>query len=261
MNRWRRSTAAVLTGVAGLTLLAAGTAQAHVRVSAPKAVVGQPATFDFQVPSEEQVATTVRLSVTIPADVKVTQIPAKAAWISVMAKDTAGDTVVTWTAQQSGIAPAASVAFLVRAAALPNRPTVAFDVVQTYSNGDIVYWNQKQVGATEPPYPAPTLKLAGSASGAAPDGVAVTPAPQGTTPSDSAAPQGAAATPSAAPQVTAAATAGNSGVPGWLLGLAIGGGGVIGAAVAIAAVFRLFCSICGSLQSALRSTRRSRCRS
>jgi uncharacterized protein YcnI len=244
MNQWRGRAAAVLTGAAGLTLLVAGTAQAHVRVSAQKAVVGQPATLDFRVPSEEQVATTVRLSMTIPADVKVTQIPAKTAWISIMAKDTAGDTVVTWTAQQSGIAPAAAVDFLVRAAALPNHPTVSFDVVQTYSNGDMVYWNQKQVGATLPPYPAPVLKLAGAAPGAAPDSAGLTPAPNGAaaTASAPAAPNGAAATASApaAPRVTAAApTARNTGIPGWALGLAIGGSAVIGAAIATAAVILL----------------------
>jgi periplasmic copper chaperone A len=215
VNRWQGKVAAVLTGAAGIMVLAAGTAQAHVRVSAPQAVVGRPATFDFRVPSEEQVAATIRLSVTVPADVTITDVPPPAGWIAVMARDGAGDTVVTWTAQGAGLQPAQSIDFLASASALPDRPTVSFDAVQTYSNGDMVYWNQQQVGATEPPFPAPVLTLAGATPGVAPDSVALTPTPRGAP----------APKPSTPVHVTAApATPSSIVVPQWTIVLGIGGG-------------------------------------
>jgi uncharacterized protein YcnI len=227
MNRWRGKAVAVLIGAAGLTWLTTGAAQAHVRVSAPQAVVGKPTAVDFRVPSEEQVATTIRLSITVPADVTVKQVPAVTGWMNVMAKDTAGDTVITWTAQGGGLAPAQAADFLVDVGALPNHPTLSSDVVQTYSNGDVVYWNQPQTGPIEPPFPAPTLKLAGGTSGAVPDLPSLTPATS-TTPS----------TPAKTPEVTTAAATAPAGTPGWAVGLAIAGGCVLGAAATATAVNR-----------------------
>lgn len=215
MNEWRGKAAAAVAGAVGIMVLATGTAQAHVQVTAPQAVVGQAAMLDFRVPSEEQVATTIRVRVTVPADVTIIDIPPVAGWIGVMAKDRAGDTVLTWTAQGAGVAPTQATDFLATASALPNRPTVSFATVQTYSNGDMVYWSQAQVGATVPPYPAPVLTLAGATAGATPDIAGITPA----APVVSAAPvpQAPSAAMSAPPAV----------VPGWVIALGVGGGVVI----------------------------------
>jgi uncharacterized protein YcnI len=134
------------------------------------------------VPSEEQLATTVRLSVTVPKDVTIDQITSTAGFMAVKATDSAGDTVITWTATGTGIAPAQATDLVATAGALPDRPTVSFDAVQTYSNGDMVYWNQQQTGQTEPPFPEPTLKLAGSTAGAQPDRASLGPAAESQTP-------------------------------------------------------------------------------
>lgn len=232
MDRWSGKAVAVLAGAAGLTAVTVGTAQAHVRVAAPRAVVGQPATLDFRVPSEEQVAPTVRVSITVPADVTIGQVPQPAGWIGLSARDSDGDTVLTWTSQGTGLAAAQAADFIVGTAGLPDRTTISFDVVQTYSNGDTVFWNQRQAGSAEPPFPAPTLQLAGATSAAAADEPGLTPAPAAPV-RDGTAP----AAPAPAPQVTATPQIRRSGIPGWVLGLATGGSLVIGLVIGAATLW------------------------
>jgi uncharacterized protein YcnI len=141
-------------GVVALMLLAAGTASAHVRVSAPQAVTGQPATLDFRVPSEKEVATTIRVSVSVPTAVSVTAVDPKPGWA---VQQGAGQ--IVWTADaQNAIQPDQATDFTVQVAALPDQPSVAFDASQTYSDGSTVDWNQPN--ATDQ-FPAPTLKLSG----------------------------------------------------------------------------------------------------
>jgi hypothetical protein len=108
----------------------------------------------------------------------------------------------------------------------PGRQKRQLDAVQTYSNGDTVYWTQPQTGGTLPPYPAPALKLAGATLAAAPDSAALTPVPNGAV----------AAKPATPVQVKAASAAVPAVVPGWAIGLAIGGGLAIAAAAATVAV-------------------------
>jgi uncharacterized protein YcnI len=228
MNRLCVRAAAVLAGAAGALVLAAGVAQAHVRVSAPQAVVSQPATFDFRVPSEEQVARTIRVSVTVPSDVPISSVSPMADWISVTAKDRTGDTVITWTSQGGGLLAGDSTDFHASVSALPDRTSLSFDVVQTYSNGDMVYWNQAQVGATQPPYPAPILALGEATPGAKPGSPGTVPVPAGgPTP------------PAISVHATGSSVAAPAGVPGLAIGLAVGGGiAIVSAAVAITVVLR-----------------------
>lgn len=235
MNRWRVRATVVLVGAAGALVAAAGVAQAHVRVSAPQAVVGQPAAFDFRAPSEEQVASTIRLSVTVPADVSISGVPPMAGWISVTAKDRTGDTVITWTSQGGGVAAGNSADFLASASALPNRTSLSFDVVQTYSNGDLVYWNQASAGGTVPPYPAPVLTLGQATPGATADSPGTVPVPAGPP-----TPAPATSAPAMAVGVSAAPVAAStSGAGEFAVGLGVGGGiAVLVAAIAVAVLPR-----------------------
>ncbi|QUQ64362.1 YcnI family copper-binding membrane protein [Kutzneria sp. CA-103260] len=148
-------------GVVTLMLLAAGTAAAHVRVSAPQAVAGQPATLDFRVPSEKEVATTVRVSVRIPSGVTVSSVDPKPGWT---VRQGAGE--IVWTADaRDAIGPDQAADFTVRAAMLPDQPSIAFAAHQTYSDGTVVDWDQPN---SSDEFPAPTLKLSGYTTPAPP---------------------------------------------------------------------------------------------
>ncbi|WAL67800.1 DUF1775 domain-containing protein [Amycolatopsis cynarae] len=166
MNRFPRIAAPVAGAAAALVLLA-GSAQAHVRVRAPQAVVGMPATLQFRVPSEEQVAGTIRLSLTVPADLTVTGIDPVGGWT---ATPGAGSHEITWTAQPGHpLRPDQVADFTVHAGPLPDHPSLGFVLVQTYSNGDTVAWNQIQAGPGAPEFPSPVLTVAGASAGAQPD--------------------------------------------------------------------------------------------
>ncbi|TVT60233.1 DUF1775 domain-containing protein [Amycolatopsis rhizosphaerae] len=178
MNRFPR-TAAPVAGAAAALVLLAGPAQAHVRVQAPQAVVGMPATLRFRVPSEEQVAGTIRLSLTVPADLTVTGIDPVDGWT---ATPGAGSHEITWTAQPGHqLRPDQAADFTVHAGPLPEHPSLGFVMVQIYSNGDMVAWDQIQAGPGAPEFPSPVLTVAGASAGAQPDlapgSVAATQAP------------------------------------------------------------------------------------
>ncbi|MEU3186459.1 DUF1775 domain-containing protein [Streptomyces sp. NPDC006923] len=162
-RRTRRHLATFFTATAnaaGAVLLLAGPASAHVRVIA-EARPGQPATLQFRVPSELADATTVRVAVAIPSDLSVTAVPLLDGWTE---KTIAGSakqvTQLIWTAKPGHeIKPDNHLSFTVRVGPLPNQRSVSFDTEQTYSNGTIATWDQRQTGSEEPPYPAPVLVI------------------------------------------------------------------------------------------------------
>jgi uncharacterized protein YcnI len=131
--------------------------------------------FNFQVPNERDNASTVALEVTFPADHPIASVSVqqKAGWSFAIEKQTLPEPIkgpfggevteavskITWTG--GAIQPGTFDLFTVRAGSLPrNVNQLEFQAAQTYSNGEVVNWNEPTVkGGDEPEHPAPVLKL------------------------------------------------------------------------------------------------------
>ncbi|MFB7710089.1 YcnI family protein [Streptomyces sp. NPDC056105] len=158
--------AAVLGTAAGALFLLAGPASAHVRVFSDGAVEGSPATLRFRVPSEKADAATVRVGVTFPKGVTPTDVPPASGWTrKEMPSPEGGATRIMWTATAGHeLKPDEHRYFDVRVGPLPKEASAAFDVTQTYSDGSVVNWNERQTGTEEPDFPAPVLVLDAAAA-------------------------------------------------------------------------------------------------
>ena len=169
---------------AGLLLLGAGIAAAHVTVSPGTVTAGSYTTLTFRVPTESDTASTTAVEI---------QLPAATPFASVSAEHTAGWTVdvaetdlaapvtqgaitltkavssVTFTAQDSGVAPHQFVTLDLLVGPVPDVGSISFTAVQTYSDGTIVRWDQPTpADGAEPEHPAPTITVspAGTDDGA-----------------------------------------------------------------------------------------------
>jgi uncharacterized protein YcnI len=167
----------ILGGLLGVALVAlvAGPAAAHVTIDPESARKGSVAKLSFQVPNEKDNASTVGLEVTLPADHPIASVSVqqKAGWTFAIEKQalpkpikgpfggevTEAVSKITWTGGE--IQPGAFDLFTVRAGALPkNVNQLEFQASQTYSDGEVVQWNERTVkGGAEPEHPAPVLKL------------------------------------------------------------------------------------------------------
>ncbi|WP_019972644.1 YcnI family protein [Mycobacterium sp. 141] len=158
--------AAAAALVAGL--LTAAPAAAHVHVNADNPTPGSTSLLTFQVPGESDTgALTTQLSVALP-NVASARAEVMPGWTVKLDRDTAAGTTrsVTWTAAPGvGISPDQFALFRI-AVKLPSTDTVSFPATQTYSDGQVVHWDQAPLpGGGEPEYPAPELKLSGAAAG------------------------------------------------------------------------------------------------
>lgn len=170
-------TAAIAAASALVLVGAAGSAAAHVTVSSPDAKPGGYAKLVFRVPTESDTARTTKLAVSLPKDHPFASVGAqvKAGWKVDKVKEklpapvqvgdttlTEAVTTVTWTAQAGGVPPNDFDEFALSVGRLPEGVgSLAFPAVQTYSDGEVVRWDQPaKDGADEPEKPAPTLSLA-----------------------------------------------------------------------------------------------------
>ena len=161
--------------VVAVIVFVAGPASAHVEVQPAEAAAGQPGTFAFRMPNEEQTANTVSLTVRFPADHPVPGVvaPPMDGWTiavtnrSVTTPLPAGGTTVaevvdtiTWT---GSLPPGKAAYFTVTSGPLPtDAGELVFDATQTYDNGVVVEWNQQETpGGPEPVHPAPVLRITG----------------------------------------------------------------------------------------------------
>ena len=169
----------------GLVGLVAGPAAAHVSIDPESAPKGSTTKFSFQVPNEKDNASTVGLEVTFPADHPIASVSVlqKAGWTFAIEKQplpkpikspfggevTEAVSKITWTGGE--IQPDAFDLFTVRAGPLPkNVNQLEFQASQTYSDGEVVQWNEPTVkGGAEPEHPAPVLKLTKAKSGGSHD--------------------------------------------------------------------------------------------
>lgn len=179
--------AVVTAALVGLVGAGAGIASAHVTVSSPNASPGGSGTIVFNVPDESDTASTVRVRIQIPAStplasVSVQPVPGwtvtetSAALKHPLTTDdgdrvTSAVSVVDFRAAAgSGIAPGQFQQFTLSAGPLPKSAQMAFNVVQTYSDGTEAAWIEPTLpGQPEPQHPSPILKLSspGAASPAA----------------------------------------------------------------------------------------------
>jgi uncharacterized protein YcnI len=160
----------------------AGLASAHVSVSSPDATEGGYGKITFRVPNESDTASTVRIRIQFPANpplasVSVLPIPG---WTATTTKTpfnppvnddegnriTEGVSVVEFAAGPgAGIGPGQFQEFSLLVGPLPNATSLAFPVVQTYSDGSEAAWIEPTIeGQAEPEHPAPVLSLAGHAA-------------------------------------------------------------------------------------------------
>ena len=169
-----RSLVAALVGM--FVFVIAWPAVAHVSVSSPDAKAGEEAVLTFHVPTESATASTVEVAIQLPPFASVSVLPMPGWKITTHASTLAkplvtddGDKVtkavteVDWTAssRSSAIAPGQFQQFTLEAGPLPAVGSLAFGVVQTYSDKTVVRWNQVAApgSGAEPDHPKAVLTL------------------------------------------------------------------------------------------------------
>jgi uncharacterized protein YcnI len=229
-------TATVLAAAAGLTLLGAGAASAHVGVDPASTSEGGFSQLTFRVPNESATAKTSKITVTLPTETPFTSVSVKPldGWKAEIKEGTLpkpvevdGATItkaavsVTWTADAAHqIGQHEYQTFSISVGRLPKAgTTVMLPAAQAYTDGTIVNWDEPAAeGQAEPEHPAPsfvTTAPAGEhgAHGAAPETPAAeTPAAEAT----------AASATSPAAGDAMPSTLGWAGLTAGLLGLAAG---------------------------------------
>jgi uncharacterized protein YcnI len=183
MTRLLRRTryATVLLLAVAATMVIAPAVSAHVSVSSPDASPGSFGKLVFRVPNESETASTVKLTVTLPADIPFAEVSAKSlpGWsIATTEKHldkpittdegftlTKAVSTVTWTAgKDQGIAPGEFNEFELSVGPFPKGiDAITLPTRQSYSDGSVVSWNQPTpASGKEPEHPVPTLKLVSS---------------------------------------------------------------------------------------------------
>ncbi len=155
---------AAATVVGDLRLFGSGLASAHVTAVGDDLTQGVYGVMTFGVPNESDTASTVQLSITLP-NLKSARTEPIPGWTAEITKDPTSEeaTSVTWKAAAGnpGINPGEFLQFRINGGPLPEQETVMFTAVQTYSDGEVVAWDQPTVeGQPEPDKPAPTVTLA-----------------------------------------------------------------------------------------------------
>lgn len=173
---------ATVSALAGLAVtLAAGAASAHVTANPSTAEPGSYSKVSFRVPNEEKSADTTKLEVDLPADHPIASVSVRPVpgWkikvektkLATPLKVEGGELTeavskITWSGGK--ITPGEFQEFDVSMGPLPTGvDRLMFKAAQTYSDGDVVNWNQDPGnGGQEPEHPAPTIHLVAAASGA-----------------------------------------------------------------------------------------------
>lgn len=171
-TRWRRGAVSLL-GALALLVATPAAALAHVRVDEGAAPgKGGYGTVRLSVPTESDTASTVELTVTVPADVRLTsaRVLPLPGWTAVVETEAAGQRVtrIVWRADDAagGIGPSEFGIFTFSAGPWPqDRDTVALPTAQRYSDGTAVDWDEVAVDAdAEPEHPAPVVTLGEAAA-------------------------------------------------------------------------------------------------
>ena len=164
--------------IASLAALSVGglatAASAHVTANPKSAEQGSYAKVSFRVPNERDNAATTKLVVHLPVDHPLASVSVRPTpgWTVKAEKSklpkpveshggelTEAVTTITWSGGK--IEAGQFQEFDVSMGPLPtDTDTLMFKADQTYSNGEVVKWEEEPAeGAAEPEHPAPTLKL------------------------------------------------------------------------------------------------------
>jgi hypothetical protein len=157
-----RKIAAVVAGVALGAVALAGSAFAHVEVSAkPAQALAKDAVISFSAEAESGSAGIASIVVVLPqgiAPADVTYVSGPTGWQLAATGDG-----YTLSGKALGVHKAAEYAIKVRQ--LPNAPSVAFKTLVNYANGSVDRWIELPTsGNPSPDHPAPILKLAAAPS-------------------------------------------------------------------------------------------------
>lgn len=185
----------LLTATAAILTSGGAVAAAHVNVHADETVPGAVTEIAFRIPNESDTASTVAVSLRLPADTPIAEVAVLPlqGWTYTVTRTTPPTPVaadhgrevsevvseITWQATEAGIKPGEYQVFRITAGPLPKVDQLVFKAVQTYSDGQILRWIDVPIpGEPEPEHPAPVLALnTTAASGHGHDEVAaVTPA-------------------------------------------------------------------------------------
>jgi uncharacterized protein YcnI len=172
-----------IAAVAALTVLGvAGPAAAHVTANPRTAEQGSYSKVSFRVPNERDDAGTTKLQIDLPIDHPVASVSVRPTpgWkvkvdkskLPTPIKTHGGELTeavsrITWTGGK--IEPGRFEEFDVSMGPLPaDTDRMLFKTEQTYSNGEIVKWDQDPgTEGQEPEHPAPMLQLTPKAAGSA----------------------------------------------------------------------------------------------
>jgi uncharacterized protein YcnI len=204
-----RVTACLTVGTALLWPLAS-TADAHVRVRADETATGAYSALTFRVPNESDTASTTEVSVQLPQDTPFSSVQTRpvSGWRAELVTEklpspvqvngatlTEAVRTVTWTADRgAAIAPEQFQEFALSVGPLPAAGTVLLPATQTYSDGEVVRWDEPvPESGEEPERPAPVLVVTTAASSTtASEPAPASPAPAPTTDAGPAATDGTA---------------------------------------------------------------------
>jgi uncharacterized protein YcnI len=144
----------VLALAAVVVLGLSGVAEAHARLDKKSVKAGSIQALSVRVPGEEADAGTTKVVLEIPAGFTAAGCKEKAGWTCAITPDTTNgrNGLVTWT----GSSKPKAVDFFAFTVRVPNKNgTYAFQVNQTYSDGDVAHWDQRP----GEDHPAPLLEV------------------------------------------------------------------------------------------------------
>lgn len=148
--------------VAVLALVAAATASAHAHVGPPVTLAKETQLYSLAVPTEKEGATTTKIVLTVPSGFSIDSFVPAPGWTREVQQTGSGEDAVvqkvTWTGGSVATGEDSLFQFL---ASTNKAGTFTFQVQQTYSDGEIVNWNEPESGET----PAPTIKTVDSLGG------------------------------------------------------------------------------------------------
>lgn len=150
-----------------LVLAAPLAASAHVHIDPEQSTPGTAEVgVTFTVPNEEATARTTAVRIALPASAGFTTADpvAIAGWRATVRTSAGKPAAIEYHATGGGIGDGQTQAFIVTLGAVPNTGSVLLAVTQTYSNGQVVRWNEATpASGAEPEHPAPTLYITDTA--------------------------------------------------------------------------------------------------
>lgn len=189
-----RTTGAIALTTIGLMGLGLGIANAHVTVAPASTTENGYSQLTFSVPNESETAATNKIEVQLPTEQPFTSVRVKPVegWTAEVvtgalpepvttadgATLTEGPLSVVWTAETGAeISQQEYQTFSISVGRLPEAgSTVMLPATQSYTDGEIVEWNEETVeGADEPEKPAPSFVTTAAVEEAGEHGDAATP--------------------------------------------------------------------------------------